>query len=269
MEAVSIDTCNEIDNTAAVRFENRWCSSLLGATMELLSINVSPVRETTYKGRTVSTGIFKEPVEGQVLLRCLSLAGDEQADLKGHGGPNRAVYVYTTENYEYWKRELDRDDFRFGQFGENFTVHGGLEDQVHVGDVYEVGSARVQVTQPRVPCYKLGIKMGDPGFVKVYLRSCRVGFYFRVLQEGGVRAGDRLELVESDPMKMTVREICHLYYFDPKNLEASQRALRIEALSPGWRQGFEERLVKAGIEVEPESQPGESTCCEPGDQEEA
>lgn len=213
---------------------------------KLLSVNVSVVKETTYNGKPVSTGIFKQPVEGRIQLLRLNLAGDQQADLKGHGGPNRAVYVYSVENYEYWQQELDRQDFSHAQFGENFTVDGMLEDQVHVGDVFQVGSARVQVTQPRVPCYKLGIKMGDPRFVKTFLRSCRVGFYLRVLQEGEVGAGDELELAENDPEGMTVRDICHLYYFEPKNLEDSKRALRIEALSPGWRQGFEERLAKAG-----------------------
>ncbi len=157
---------------------------------KLLSVNVSVVKETTYNGKTVSTGIFKEPVEGRIHLARLGLAGDQQADLKGHGGPNRAVYVYSIENYEYWQRELHREDFRHAQFGENFTVDGMLEDQVHIGGVFQVGSARVQVTQPRVPCFKLGIKMGDPRFVKVFLRSCRVGFYFRVLQEGEVGVGD-------------------------------------------------------------------------------
>lgn len=231
--------------------------------MKLLSVNISVVKETTLKGKTVTTGIFKEAVEGRIHLGQLNLAGDQQADLKGHGGPNRAVYVYSIENYEYWQQELGRKDFRPGQFGENFTVDEMLEDQVHVGDVFQVGRARVQVTQPRVPCYKLGIKMGDPRFVKVFLRSCRVGFYFRVLQEGEVGVGDGLELVENEPEKMTVRDICHLYYFDPKNLEDCKRAIRIEALSPGWREGFEERLVKAGIAVTRRAEPSEQVSCSP------
>ena len=234
--------------------------------MELLSVNISAVKETTHKGKTVTTGIFKQAVEGRVHLGQLNLAGDQQADLRGHGGPNRAVYVYSIENYEHWQQKLSREDFRHGQFGENFTVDGMLEDRVHVGDVFQVGDARVQVTQPRVPCYKLGIKMGDPGFVKAFLRSCRVGFYLRVLREGGVGAGDGLELVESEGEKMTVRDICHLYYFDPKNLEDCQRALRIEALSPGWREGFENRLRKAGIGVERQAEAGEQVCCDPGDE---
>ena len=177
------------------------------------------------------------------------------------------MYVYSIENYQLWQQELGREDFRHAQFGENFTVAGMLEDQIHVGDVFQVGSARVQVTQPRVPCYKLGIKMGDPGFVKVFLRSCRVGFYLRVLQEGEVGVGDGLELVESDPQEMTVRDICHLYYFDRENLTDCKRAVRIEALSPGWREGFEERLRKAGIEVARRGEPSEQMCCGPGEQQ--
>lgn len=214
--------------------------------MELLSVHVSGVREITHRGRQVTTGIFKEPVEGRVHLGKLNLDGDAQADLRGHGGPNRAVYAYSIENYDHWKKELGRDDFGHAQFGENFTVTEMLEDRVCVGDVFQVGGARVQVTQPRVPCFKLAIKMGDPGIVKKFLQSCRVGFYLRVLQEGEVGAGDRIELIESDPERMTVQEICHLYYFDLENLDDRRRALRIEALSPGWREGIEGHLAKAG-----------------------
>ncbi len=233
--------------------------------MKLLSVNVSVVKETSHNGKTVTTGIFKEAVEGRIHLGQVNLVGDQQADLKGHGGPNRAVYVYSIENYEHWQQELGRKDFRPGQFGENFTVDGMLEDQIHIGDVFQVGRARVQVTQPRVPCFKLGIKMGDPRFVKVFLRSCRVGFYFRVLQEGEVGAGDGLKLVENDPERMTVRDICHLYYFDPNNLEDCKRAIRIDALSPGWREGFQERLVKAGVPVAGRTEPSEQMCCGPGE----
>lgn len=216
--------------------------------MRLLSINVSSVKEITHKGRSVSTGIFKEPVEGRIHLGRLNLDGDRQADLEAHGGPNRAVYVYTIENYRYWQEELDRPALPHGQFGENFTVDEMLEDQIHVGDIFRVGSARVQVTQPRVPCQKLAIKMNDPTFVKAFLGSCRVGFYLRVLDEGEVGVGDQVELLEEDPAKMTVRDICHLYYFDRSNLEGCKRATRIEALSPGWREGFADRLKKAGLQ---------------------
>jgi len=212
--------------------------------MQLLSVNVSPPKDVPYRGKTVTTGIFKEPVNGRIMLRTLNLDGDGQADLIGHGGTYKAAYVYSIENYDYWKRELGRTDFTFGQFGENFTVEGMLEDEIHVGDVFRVGSALVEVTQPRVPCYKLGIKMGLPQFVKMFLASCQVGFYLRVLEEGEVGVGDVFDRVRTDPGRMTVREICHLLYFDPENLRGARKALRIRALSPGWRKSFEERLAK-------------------------
>jgi MOSC domain-containing protein YiiM len=206
-------------------------------------VNVSPPREVAHGGKTVTTAIFKEPVDGRVMISKLNLDGDGQADLMGHGGIYKAAYAYSVENYNYWKRELGRTDFAFGQFGENFTVEGMLEDVIHVGDVFRVGSALIEVTQPRVPCYKLGLKMGLSGFEKRFLASCRVGFYLRVLEEGGVGAGDVFERVRTDPERMTVREICRLLYFDSENLEGTRRALRIRALSPGWRQSFEERLA--------------------------
>jgi MOSC domain-containing protein YiiM len=171
--------------------------------MKVLSVNVSPPAEVVHGGKT---GIFKEPVDSRVTLRTLNLDGDGQADLEGYGGICRAAYVYSIENYDHWKRELGRTDFAFGQFGENFTVEGMLEDRIHVGDVFRVGGALVEVTQPRVPCYKLGIKMGFPRFVKKFLASCRVGFYLRVLEEGEVGAGDVLDRVRTDPERMTVRE---------------------------------------------------------------
>ncbi|MBA2714432.1 MAG: MOSC domain-containing protein [Rubrobacteraceae bacterium] len=217
--------------------------------MKLLSVNVSPPKEVAHGGKTVTTGIFKEPVDGRVMLRTLNLDGDGQADLTGHGGIYKAAYAYSVENYDYWKRELGRTDFTFGQFGENLTVEGMLEDEIHVGDVFRAGGALVEVTQPRVPCYKLGIKMGLRGFEKTFLASRRVGFYLRVLEEGEVGAGDAFDRVRADPGRMTVREICHLLYFDPENLEGASKALRIRALSPGWRRSFEERLAKTGASI--------------------
>ncbi len=217
--------------------------------MKLLSVNVSPPKEVVRGGESVTTGIFKEPVEGRVMLGKLNLDGDGQADLVGHGGIYKAAYAYPVENYEYWKRELGRTDLAFGQFAENFTVEGMPEDEVHVGDVFRVGGALVEVTQPRVPCYKLGIKMGVRGFQKTFLASCRVGFYLRVLEEGEVGAGDALDRIRTDPERMTVREMCRLLYFDPENLQGARKALRIRALSPGWRQSFEERLAKTGASL--------------------
>jgi len=217
--------------------------------MKLLSVNVSPPREVVHGGKTVTTGIFKEPVDGRVMLRTFNLDGDGQADLVGHGGIYKAAYAYSVENYDYWKRELGLPDFTFGQFGENLTVEGMLEDEIHVGDVFRAGGALVEVTQPRVPCYKLGIKMGLRGFEKMFLASRRVGFYLRVLEEGEVGAGDVLDRIRTGPGRMTVREICHLLYFDSENLEGARKALRIRALSPGWRQSFEERLAKTGASL--------------------
>ena len=214
--------------------------------MRLLSVNVSLPKEIRYGSKTVETGIFKEPVERRISLRKLNLDGDGQADLENHGGPHRAAYAYPVENYGYWGRELGREDFSFGQFGENFTVEGMTEDDVHIGDVFRVGRALVEVSQPRPPCFKLGIKMGMPRFPKLFLASGRVGFYLRVLEEGEVGAGDAFERVGADPEGMTVREMSDLLFFESSNLRGAERALRIRALSPGWRGSFEERLAKAG-----------------------
>lgn len=232
--------------------------------MKVLSVNVSLPKEVPYMGKTTTTGIFKEPVHGRIMLRTLNLDGDGQADLKAHGGTYKAAYVYSIENYDYWKRELRRTDFSFGQFGENFTVEGMLDDAVHVGDQFRVGSALVEVTQPRVPCFKLGIKMGMPQFPKMFLASGRPGFYLRVLEEGEVGAGDAVATVKTDPERMTVQEICHLLYFDQQNLEGAKKALRIRALSRGWRRSFEERLTKAGLPIEYSEAPkGGEKCCGP------
>jgi len=213
--------------------------------MKLLSVSVSHPREVAHGRKTVRTGIFKEPVAGRVVMRKLNLEGDGQADLVNHGGLHRAVYVYTVENYDYWGRELGRDDLSFGQFGENFTVEGMTEDDVHIGDVFRVGDALVEVSQPRPPCFKLGIKMAMPRFPKLFLASGRVGFYLRVLEEGEVGEGDEIERVRRDPERLTVRETSHLLFFEGENLKGARRALRVPALSPGWRESFEERLVTA------------------------
>lgn len=218
--------------------------------MKLLSVNVSLPKEVSYMGKPTTTGIFKEPVSGRVMLRTLNLDGDGQADRRAHGGIHKAAYVYSIENYDYWQRELGRTDFSPGQFGENLTVQGMPDDAIHVGDVFRLGGATIEVTQPRVPCFKLGIKMGMPQFPKMFLASGRPGFYVRVLHEGEVGAGDVIEPVGSDPERMTVREVCHLLYFDQQNLEGAKKALRVQALSPGWRRSFEEILTKAGVPIE-------------------
>lgn len=231
--------------------------------MKLLSVNVSLPKEVPYRDKTTSTGIFKVPVSGRVMLRTLNLDGDGQADLKNHGGIYKAVYAYSIEHYDYWKRELGRNDFTFGQFGENFTVEEMLDDHIHIGDQFRVGTALLEVTQPRVPCFKLGIKMDSAQFAKLFLNSGRLGFYLRVLQEGEVGAGDNIERTTIGPERMTVREVCRLLYFDPQNLEGAKKALRVRALSPGWRGPFEERLSRAGIRIESGGESKDEKCCGP------
>ena len=217
----------------------------------LRSVNVSMPTDVVHDGKLVTTGIFKQPVEGRVMLRRLNLDGDGQADLWGHGGAFRAVYVYSHDNYAPWAEELGRDDFAYGQFGENFTVDGMGDDAVHVGDVYRVGGALVEVSQPRVPCYKLAIKMGIEGFQNRFLASGRVGFYLRVLEEGEVGAGDAIELVRRVPGSVTVRQVNDLLYFDKENLDGTREALAMPALAHGWKGSFEDRLAKAETESRP------------------
>ena len=210
--------------------------------MKLLSVNVSLPKEVPSADGTVTTGIFKVPVSGRVMLRALNLEGDGQADLQNHGGIYQAAYAYPSEHYLYWARELGRDDLRPGQFGENFTVEGMLESEVRIGDGYRVGGAAVEVTQPRIPCYKLALKMGSPDFPKQFLGSGRVGFYLRVVEEGEVGAGDPIERLQSDPEALTVLQVIRLAFFDRNNREMTERAIHLRALSPEWRQRFEERL---------------------------
>jgi ferredoxin-NADP reductase/MOSC domain-containing protein YiiM len=213
----------------------------------LLSVNVSLPKEITHKGKTVTTGIFKEPVKGRIKVNTLNLEGDGQADLIGHGGIFRAVYVYSYDNYAYWEKELNRDDYKYGQFGENFTVEGMLDNEIHVGDRFKIGSALFEVTQPRVPCYKLAIKMDVEGFYSKILSSGRLGFYFRVIEEGEVGAGDDIEKVFEDPQKMTINEVNNLLYFNKDDFNGIEKALKIKALSPGWKTSFENRLAKAEL----------------------
>jgi len=214
--------------------------------MKVLSVNVSKPQVVEIDGKMVSTGIFKRPVDGSIMLRELDFDGDEQADLRAHGGPHRAAYVYPSEHYGYWQTELGRDDFTFGLFGENLTLEGLTEDNAHIGDEFKIGAATVVVTQPRVPCFKLAHVIGLPEFPKQFLGSGRTGFYLRVVEEGAVSAGDTVELMSSDPEAMSVREVCNLLYFDQKNLDDARRALKIPALSPGWRCSFKARLAKSG-----------------------
>ncbi len=221
-------------------------------TMKLLSVNVSLPKEIRVKGRTIRTGIFKEPVEGRVRVGRLNLAGDGQADLIGHGGPFRAMLVYSFENYAYWERELEQSGFAFGHFGENLTVDGMLDSDIHVGDVFRIGTALFEVSQPRVPCFKLAIKVGVEGFYSRILKSGRTGFYFHVLEEGDVGAGDLIQNISTDPIGMSIRQVSDLLYFHKDDLDNARTTLQIKALSPGWKQSFEERLAKAQVAAKEE-----------------
>jgi MOSC domain-containing protein YiiM/ferredoxin-NADP reductase len=204
----------------------------------LLSVNVGLPRDIAWKGRTVHTGIWKDPVRGRCRVRRLNLDGDGQGDLAGHGGEQRAVYVYQLESYRYWQEQLRRTGFVDGQFGENFTVEGLPDDVVCIGDRYRIGSALFEVTQPRVTCYRLGIRMNAPQMPALLTGSGRPGFYFRVLQEGEVGAGDAITKVGEAKERMTVAEINALLYLPDHSRERLERALRIEALSEGWRESF-------------------------------
>lgn len=202
--------------------------------MKLLSIQIGLPREVRWQRRTVSTGIFKEPVEGPVMLRTLNLDGDRQADLTVHGGAQKAVYVYPGEHYAPWRAELPGVGLAWGAFGENFTTDGLAEDEVHIGDRFRIGEAEVQVTQPRMPCFKLGIRFGDPEMVNRFLESRRSGFYLAVLREGRVEAGDAVELLGRDPNLVTVADVNRLFLGE-RDDDALARALQVEALPEGWK----------------------------------
>ncbi len=209
--------------------------------MKLISVNVGLPREVTWKGKTVSTGIFKEPVGERVMVRPLNLDGDSQADLTVHGGLDKAVYAYPFEHYEYWQSELPETAFPLGIFGENFTTTGLREENVNIGDCFRIGTVNLMVTQPRLPCYKLGIRFGRPDMVKRFLASRRTGFYFRVLKEGEVEAGDTLELVSRDDNNITVSDVTQLYVRAEDNPELLHRAAQLEALPKSWRDYFQSK----------------------------
>jgi MOSC domain-containing protein YiiM/ferredoxin-NADP reductase len=209
---------------------------------QLISVNVGLPRDIQWSGRTVRTAIWKDPVAGRCRVRRLNLDGDGQGDLAGHGGEQRAVFVYQIESYRHWQEQLKRTDFVHGQFGENFTISGLPDDQVCIGDRYQIGTALFEVTQPRVTCYRIGIRMNEPRMPALLTSSGRPGFYLRVLQEGVVGAGDDIVKVGEAPERMTVAEINALLYSPHHPRDQLQRALQIEALSHGWRESFEALL---------------------------
>jgi MOSC domain-containing protein YiiM/ferredoxin-NADP reductase len=213
----------------------------------LLSVNVGLPRDIEWKGRTVHTGIWKNPVHGRCRVGRLNLDGDGQGDLGGHGGEQRAVFVYQIESYRYWQERLKRTDFVHGQFGENFTIEGLPDDSVCIGDRYQIGGALFEVTQPRVTCYRVGIRTNEPRMPALLTSSGRPGFYFRVLREGEVGAGDAIMKVGEANERMTVADVNALLYSPNHARDRLERALRIEALSPGWRSSFEALLQSQTI----------------------
>ena len=212
--------------------------------MKLVSVNVGLPREMEWRGKTVTTAFFKTAVDGPVELRRHNLDGDRQADLSVHGGPTKAVYVYPMQHYAYWQKELPDCDIAWGSFGENFTAEGVDEEVVCIGDEFRVGHARVVVTEPRMPCFKLGVKFGRNDMVKRFLRSQRSGFYFGVVNEGRVQAGDELERLSKHPDGLSVADVTRLYTTEKGNAALLRKAVSVLALSESWRVYFERQLEK-------------------------
>jgi len=218
--------------------------------MRIVSLNTGLPQEVKWNGRSVATGIFKQPVAGRVALRKLNLDGDRQADLSVHGGAYKAVYCYPSEHYGYWKNELPGRELPMGMFGENFTTEGVLEQDVHLGDRLAVGSAEVVVTQPRLPCYKLGVRFGSDDMVKRFLASGRTGFYVAVTREGKVGAGDEITVLSRDANAVPVPEITRLYVtkrWGTEELVSLRRALQVAVLPEDWKEYFRERMQKMNV----------------------
>ena len=212
--------------------------------MKLLSVSVGQPREVEWKGKLVRTSIFKAPVSGRVRVSKLNLEGDQQSDLSVHGGVDKAVYGYPSEHYKFWRNEFPGADLQWGGFGENFTTEGLLEEATRIGDRFRVGSAEFVVTQPRMPCFKLGIRFNDPSIIKRFLQSGRSGFYFAILREGEVTAGDSIELLARDQESLTVADIVNLYSADATNQDVLRRASELTSLPIAWCDYFHKRLWK-------------------------
>jgi MOSC domain-containing protein YiiM len=211
--------------------------------MKLISVNVSLSQTVIYQGKPVSTGIFKKPANARVMVRTLNLDGDQQADRKVHGGVDMAVYAYPIEHYRYWQTELARDAFPFGQFGENLTLEGLAEEDARVGDIIAVGDALLQITQPRIPCYKLVMRMqAEPDFAARFLQSGRVGFYLRVLREGMLGPGDAVTFAERGDHSLTIAEFVRIYTSKSRDPATLERVLAARDLGDAWRRYFEKRL---------------------------
>src|SRR5438477_1496202 len=212
--------------------------------MKILSLNVGLPREVAWQGKVVTTGIFKEPVEWRTMMRKLNLDGDRQADLTVHGGVSKAVYAYPSEHYDYWRTELPGVDLPWGMFGENLTTEGLFEDAVYIGDRFRIGEAELMATEPRMPCYKLGIKFGRADIIKRFLASRRTGFYFAVKREGKVGAGDAIELVGREQQDISVADITRLYAFEKDDVKSLGQATQIKALPESWKGYFRHQLEK-------------------------
>ncbi len=210
--------------------------------MRVLSVNVGLPREVTWRGKPVRTGIYKEPVTGRVPLRRLNLGGDRQADLRVHGGPDKAVYAYPSEYYELWSHERPELEFGPGTFGENLTTEGLLDEHVSIGDRFRFGTAEVVVTQPRLPCFKLGIRMRRDEFVTEFLERGLYGFYLAVIREGDVEAGDPIVALSRDPHRFGVNEVARLYARDRNDVESMRRAAELNVLPESWRNYFRKRV---------------------------
>jgi MOSC domain-containing protein YiiM len=213
--------------------------------MQIVSVNVGLPRSVVWKGREVTTGIFKEPVAGRVMVRRLNVDGDQQADLSVHGGVSKAVYAYGAQHYPYWREQLPDAELSWGAFGENLTLSELDEETINIGDRFRIGAIELIATEPRVPCYKLGIRFGRADMVKRFLHSGRSGVYFAVLHEGEVGAGDAVEVVSRDEHGVTVADVARLYRDKQPDRAMLQRAVQVEALSPVWRGYFMQLLEKA------------------------
>jgi MOSC domain-containing protein YiiM len=212
--------------------------------MKVLSVNVGLPRRVLFNGQTVTTGIFKDPVNRPVMVRKLNLDGDRQADLTVHGGVDKAVYSYPKEHYYYWSNQFSNLDFVWGMFGENFTTEGLMENNVNIGDHFQIGYAKLVATQPRMPCYKLGVKFGTMEIIRRFLSSGRSGIYFKVLEEGKVQPGDEIKIVKRDEDKVTIKDIVSLYNSNDMehNIKTMKRAIKVKALPEGWRYDFQQNI---------------------------
>ena len=212
--------------------------------MRIVSLNVGLPREVTWQGKVVTTGIFKEPVDVAVMLRTSNLDGYGQADLSVHGGISKAVYAYPSEHYAFWRAEFPEMNLPWGMFGENFTTEGLLEEEIYIGDRFRVGEAEITATEPRMPCYKLGIKFGRADIMKRFLASRRSGFYFAARREGRVRAGDTMEFVGREQQEISVADITRLYAFEKNDLKGLRRTIEVEALPESWKGYFQHQIEK-------------------------